>query len=204
MLGAELRRVRRGRGDGQLALAVEGDDRAVEADVDLDEPAGIAPAAASRRQLEDPAVEPDRVIPGNLAAVLEDEHPLEPDVGRHRPPGRHRIGRRDIEAGIEARQEGAEEDIRAVAVDDVGQPQLDDQPVLERAPQPLDPALGLSRAGGDRADPELDEGPPDLAELLGSTGLGRSRRGRGEGAVAIVVSAPGRPWVPIVARRISR
>src|SRR5712691_11532802 len=92
--GAELDGIGRRRGDGQLALAIEGDDRAIEPDVDLDEPAGIAAPAPTRRQLEDAAAEVDGVVASDFAAVLEDEHPLEPDAGRDRPPGRFQIGRR--------------------------------------------------------------------------------------------------------------
>ncbi len=46
-LGAELDGLGGGRADGELTGTVEGDDRAVEPDVDLDEAPGIAPAAAA-------------------------------------------------------------------------------------------------------------------------------------------------------------
>jgi hypothetical protein len=169
ILCPELARVQRGGHDGQLAFAVEGDDGAVEPDVDLDPLAGIARGTGSPWQLEDSAIEVDRVVAGDLAAVLEDEDPLEPDLGRDRPPGGDRIGRRDGEAGVEAEQVGAEEGVRGGEVVDAGEPELDDEPILERPPQPFDPALRLGGARDDRADAELDEGPSDLAELAGSS-----------------------------------
>ena len=134
VLGAELDRVGRRGPDGKLAGAVEGDDRAVEPDVDLDEAAGIAPPTATRRQLEDPPVEVDRVVAGDPAAVLEDEDPVEPDVGRDHSPGRQRIRSRDGEAGVEAGQEGGQQLVGASPVSHPGQPELDDEAVLERAP----------------------------------------------------------------------
>jgi hypothetical protein len=85
---------------------------------------------------------------------------------------------------------GRKETRKALAagpIDDPGQPELDDEAVLERPPQPLDPTLGLGGAGDDRTDPELDEGPPELAERLRLVALGQAREGRGEGAVTIVV-----------------
>lgn len=95
---------------------VEGDDQAVEPEVDLDQAPGIVPPATARWQLEDLSVEPDRVVAGDLAAVR----------GRHG------------EAGDETRQEGGQQFVRAGPVAHAGQPQLDDEPTLERAPQPLD------------------------------------------------------------------
>lgn len=43
-------------------------------------------------------------------------------------------------------------------------PEPGDEAILEDGPEPLDPPLGLGRARGDVADPEV---PEDLAELGG-------------------------------------
>ena len=141
------------------------------------------------------------MVPGDLAAVLEDEHPIELDVVEQRPPGGHRIERRDREARVEAGQERGQEGVGAGPVDHPGQTELDHQAVLEGAPQALDPALGLGRAGQDRIDVELDEGAPDLAQgrlvvdrlaRLGSTArtrCGRRDRWRPAGRGSTIVVA---------------
>ena len=143
MPGAELTRVRRGCHDAQLALTVEGDDRAVEPDMDLDELAGVTRRAGPVRQLEDSPREPDGVVAGDLAAILEDEDSLEPDLGRNGPPGGDRVGRRDREARIVTGQVRAQEGIRAGQIGHAGQPEFRDEAVLEGPPQTLDPTLGL-------------------------------------------------------------
>src|SRR5438552_8021186 len=132
-LGTELDRVGWRGSDGELARPVEGDDRAIEPEVDLDQAPGIAPAAAPGRQLEGPPVEPDRVVASDLAAVLEDEDPVELDVRRDRPPARHWIGGRDGEPGVEAGQERGQQLVRPGPIGHAGQPELDDEPVLEGA-----------------------------------------------------------------------
>lgn len=59
------------------------------------------------------------------------------------------------EALVEAGQEGPQDGVRAGQVGRPCPPQLGHQPVLERHPRPLDPALGLGRGGHDRGDPEF-------------------------------------------------
>ena len=105
-VGPELNRLARRFGDRQLPVAIERHDLAVESDVDLDDPPGIAPVATAGWQLEDPPIELDRVVTGDLAAVLEDEGPIQIDLRREGPPGWSRVGRGHREAGVEAGQEG--------------------------------------------------------------------------------------------------
>jgi hypothetical protein len=42
------------------------------------------------------------------------------------------------------------------------QPQLTDEAILQRGPQPLDAAFGLRRVGADIADPQAREHPPQV------------------------------------------
>ena len=55
----------------------------------------------------------------------------------------------------------------AATVCDAAQAELDDEAILQGAPEPLDAALGLGRVGGDVADAEV---PQDLAEVGGVLG----------------------------------
>jgi hypothetical protein len=54
-----------------------------------------------------------------------------------------------------------------VAVTDAREPQFRDEPVLQRAPEALDPSLGLGAASLDGADAELDEGATHLCRHSG-------------------------------------
>jgi hypothetical protein len=101
-------------------------------------------------------------------------------------------------APVEGRQDVAEDGVGAVTVRHGADPQVRHQPVLEGAPDPLDAALRLGRAGGDRADAELRERAPDLGRptpvgelLLEARGCRRCDEDR----VAVVVHGD-RPPVP--------
>jgi predicted nucleic acid-binding Zn-ribbon protein len=154
-----LTRIAGRREGGQPAASVERHDGSVEGLVDLDDLARIVGCpGCEARQLEDPPAESNRVVAGDLAAVLEDEDSLEVDLRRERPPGRDRIDGRHAEPRVVAGNEARQEDIRSVAVVDPGQTQLDDEAILEDPPEAFDPALGLGRGGGDRGDVELGQG----------------------------------------------
>ena len=68
----------------------------------------------------------------------------------------------DREAAVVPGEVAGQEGVGPVAVVDARETQLRHEPVLERAPEPFDPALGLGAAGGDRADAQLGEGPAQL------------------------------------------
>ena len=140
--GPQLDRVERRGCNGELACAIEHYDRAVEPEMDLNRPTDVA-GATDLGQGQDPPTERDRVIMGNLAPVLEHEHPLETDIGRQRSPGRHGVGGRDREPGVMASQVPREKRVRRGTVADLRQAQLDHEAILAGPPQPLDPALGL-------------------------------------------------------------
>ena len=192
--GSELDRVERRCRHGQSPLPIVGDDRTIERDMDLDALAGIVGRTGrATGQLQDATIESDGVVLGDLAPVLEDEDPIEPDVVGQRPPGGLRVEGGDREAGVVTTQVLAQEGIGASPIDHAGQPKLHDEPVLERAPQALDPALGLGRAGEDRVDVEFDQRPADLAQrrvVIGQR-LAAGRVRRGEGAVAVAVDGAG-------------
>ena len=54
---------------------------------------------------------------------------------------------RDNKPAVVAGEEPGEEDVRRVAAGDPREPELGDEPVLERPPEALDPALRLGAAG---------------------------------------------------------
>src|SRR5215470_6775388 len=78
------------------------------------------------------------------------------------PHGCGRSGAR--EAGVEVAEELRQEGIGRRATSDLPQPQLADQAILQGAPEPLNAALALRRAGLDVADAQLLE---DAAEMSG-------------------------------------
>ena len=59
----------------------------------------------------------------------------------------------------------------ASGVVDTRQAQLGDQTILERAPEAFDASLGLRRAGGDRADAQIDQHPTELRRICGTRKL---------------------------------
>jgi len=67
--GPELDRIGRRVGDGEFAPALEGDDRAIEPDVDLDLAAGIAPVAAPRPAAGGPDRRGGSCDPGRRCSV---------------------------------------------------------------------------------------------------------------------------------------
>ena len=86
------------------------------------------------------------VVDGQLAGIMQDRAVGVGQVLR-------RLGEASVEVGDEPWQEG----IGAVDVADRLQPQLLDQAILQGLVGSLDPALGLGRAGMDRADVECLE-----------------------------------------------
>jgi hypothetical protein len=80
----ELDGIGRRRDREQLAVAVPDDDPAVEAELELDPPAGIATPARPGRQLEDRRPRPDGVVIGDERAPPDGFEPPTPALGRLR------------------------------------------------------------------------------------------------------------------------
>ena len=129
---AQAARLRRRRDGGEEAALGEHEQPAVEAELDLDPPAGEGAAAGPRRELEDRALEADAAVGSDRAPPAEGADPAEVEVGRDRAPGRDVAGGRHREAAVEAGQEAAQDRVRARPVGRPGPPEL--RPSL-RAPR---------------------------------------------------------------------
>ena len=127
---------------------------------ELDRLAGPAAPVGLGRQLKD--VAQARTVPSRATVrrYLRQQTRSRRVPFSNGSPGRLRVGRRDQEAAVVAGQVVDEEGVGAVAFHDAREPQLRCEPVLERAPETLDAALGLGAAGFRRADAELREGAP--------------------------------------------
>jgi len=150
---------------------------AIQALEDIDACLRIAPAAGARVELEQVRADPDRVVVGDGARILEAQRRLEhgasgtgPKRGR---PLRGRLG----EAAIEARQKRPQKGIGLVERPDVGEAEFLDEPILERAKEPLHPTFSLGRARRDPANAQVVQRAAHLrqAECIGE--LGRNGRG---------------------------
>ena len=160
--GAQLSRIGRRRPDRIERLLVADPQAAVEPLLEDDPPAGPRSTVSAARQLERPAGPAERGIVGDPARVVEAEHHLRRQALWHRSPGGLLIGGRNGEPPVVPGQVRGEDRVRLLEGLRPGEPQLADQAVLERPPDPLDAALGLWAPGPDPADVELLERPSDL------------------------------------------
>jgi len=90
------------------------------------------------------------------------------DIGRAEAGGKTAVsgaaGSRPLaEASVVPGEESGKCGVGPFKGADVGQSQLLAEAVLKGAPEALDPALGLRRAGADPLDVQLLEDPPDLS-----------------------------------------
>ena len=179
---------------GRKALAPVVDCQCpVQVRVDIDARRSIAPAARPGQELEQAAVELDRVIVPDGPLVLEAADPLE--VGGRGLPGRLGMRGRVGEARIVAGEKPVAHALGCLERPGLGEPEFGDEAILEGAKEPLDPALALWRGGGDPANAQFVQGPSNLGrghhavQLLGER-LGRAGIAVKE-AVAIGVGSRG-------------
>lgn len=163
-------RARQARDAQSLAAVIDG-QRAIEVRVDVDPRAGIAAAAAAGVDLQGPVAELKRIIGGDGAAMLEAADARE--VGRGGPPRRLRVRRGVGEVSVVARSEALKDALSLGEGRGLGEPQFDDEAILQRAKEPLHATFALGRGSRDPADAEFLEGAADLRggdlalELLG-------------------------------------
>ena len=74
-------------------------------------------------------------------------------------------------AAIEVGEEGGEEGVGGLEGREAAEPELDDEAVLQGAPEAFDAALGLRRAGRDVADAEVVEDAAEVGRMLGALEL---------------------------------
>jgi hypothetical protein len=146
------------------ALAVD-QQPPIEALARLDATARIREAARAARDLGPARAEADGVVARHGAPVAAAQHVGE--VGRRPPPGRRGVRGRMGKAAIEVSQERGEEGGGGLEGGDVVEPELDDEAVLQRAPEALDAVLGLRRAGRDVADAQVVQDAAEVGRVLG-------------------------------------
>lgn len=139
--------------------------RAIQMGVNVNAGAGIAAAAWPGAELKETPVELHGVVVLDGALVLEGADALKVAVGRGRPPGRLRVRRGLREAGIVAREKSVEDALGLREGTRLGEPELDDEAILQGAKEPLDPSLRLRGVRADPADTEFLEGAPNLGGL---------------------------------------
>lgn len=171
---------------GEALAPVIHSERAIEVGVDVDAGAGIAASARPGPELEEAPVELHGVIVLDGALVLEGADAVEVSPGRSRAPGGLGVRRGLREAGIVAREKPVEHALGLRERARLGEPELDDQAILEGAKEPLDPSLRLRGMRTDPADAEFLEGAPDL----GGLGPALELLGQGERGAGIAVKDP--------------
>lgn len=142
-----------------LATVVDG-ERAVEEGVDIDTRASVAAPPWAGMDLQEGAIELDRVVVGDGARVLEAADAGEVS-GRRAPRGLKRgwgVG----EARVVARPEAVKDTLGLGESPRLGEAEFDDEAILEGAKEPFHASLALRRGSGDPADAEFLERTPDL------------------------------------------
>ena len=182
----------------ELVATVRHSKGAIQMRMDVDAQSSITAAAGAGAQLEKAAVQLHGVIVMDGPLVLETADAVEVR-GSWPPPG---IGLRGGvgEAGIVARAKPVEDPLRLGQRAGMGEPEFDDEAILESAKEPFHPTLALGGGGRDPADPEFLEGAPDLRGLGAPPELfGQRQRGQGiavEDAVAIGIGCAGQAVTP--------
>ncbi len=156
--GTELAWIGRCRSERDAPPVVADPQAAVEALLDGDRSPGPAPTIGSPRQGEVAARPADRAVPTDPAPIVEAEDGVGAEVVGPRAPGRLGVGGGHGEPRVVPVEEAGQEGVGVLERGDPGQAQFRDEPILEGAPQPLDPTLGLGRVGPDPGDGRLVEG----------------------------------------------
>lgn len=182
-----------------LAAVIRG-ERAIETRVDLDAQAGIAASTGSGLHLEEAPSKRHGVVVLDHALVLETTDAVEVCLGRRRSPRGRGVRGCMREVGVVAREEPVQDALRLREGTRVGEPEFDDQAILEGAEEPFDTALGFRGMGADPADAEFLEGAADLGRFGPTVQLlGQGERGAGitvKDPVAVRVGGTGQAVPP--------
>ena len=170
----------------EVLPAVIHGERAIEVGVHLDADTGKAASARSGPELEEAPIELHGVITLDGAVVFEAADAVEVSLGRGRPPGGRGVRGGLREAGIVAREKPVEHALGLRERARLGEPELDDEAILEGAKEPLDQSLRLRGMRTDPADAEFLEGAPDL----GGLGPALELLGHGQRSAGIAVEDP--------------
>lgn len=138
--------------------------------MNIDAGAGVAAARRAWLELEQCAVELERIVLADRTSVLEAADAVE--IGGRGAPGRLRVSGRLREARIVAREKPIEHALGVGERAGLREPEFDDEAVLEGAEEALDPSLAFRGRGGDPANAELMQGAADLGGGDGPFELG--------------------------------
>jgi hypothetical protein len=147
---------------GDRAALVEGQQPAVKALAHFHAAAGIGAVLRAGRDIQAAPGHLHGVIAGDDARVAAAQE-VRQIAGRPAPDWRG-VGRGPGEAAVVVGEELGQIGRGRGHRREAAQAELGDEAVLQGLPQPLDPALGLRRAGRDEGDAEVAE---DLAEVRG-------------------------------------
>ena len=157
-------------------------EAAIEMPADGDPSPGPGWPARLLRQLQADGVEAHGVVGGDDPLIFLAQDLVEIDIAERHEGGR-RIGGRVAEPRVVVGHEPlAQIGIGGLERGDAGQAQFIDEPVLQRAIEPLAAAAGLGRVGADMLDPQVRERPADVREAGAvdrAPGLGREERPAG-------------------------
>src|SRR5262245_1922871 len=147
--------------DGALAIDQQ---PPIEALAGLDATARIGETARPAGDLGPARAEANRVVARHGAPVTAAQDIGE--VARRPPPGRGGVRRRMGKAAIEVGEERGEKDVGGLEGCDAVKAEFDDEAVLQRAPEALNAALRLGRAGRDVADAEVVQDAAEVGRVL--------------------------------------
>ena len=178
----------------QRTSLVTNHELAVEELVHLDAATSVGRAVAAWGDGQAVAVERDRVVLSDDALVLEAEDVVRLEAGGPGEVGGSRLGGRDSEAGVVARQEALQDLVSVIERGGPGLAQRFDEAVLESAEEALNAALGLGRVGRDELDGQFVEEATELAArgLAGQLFGDGSLLGALEDGVAVGVEGQGK------------
>ena len=106
----------------------------------------------------------DGVVAGDRPRIATAQHQRE--IARRAAPRGRRVRGRAREAPVVVGDEQRQEGVGGRACHDPLESELGGQPILQGAPEALDPAFGLRRAGADIPDAEVGEDLPQVGRVL--------------------------------------
>ena len=144
----------------QPRAGTEDQEPAVDTLAEVDAAARGGAAERTGGDLDPAGPQADGVVRGDVAGVAAAE--LVREVPRPRAPGGRGVGGGMGEAAVVVGQELGEVGVGGRPGDEAAQAELDDEAILQGAPEAFDAPLGLRGSSGPEADGEVSE---DLAEV---------------------------------------
>jgi len=161
-----------GEASGGEGLAAIGDsDGPIQMRVDVDASAGEAASTRPGAELDEAAVQLHRVIVLDGAAVFEATYALEGGPRWSRAPGGGQLRGWVREAGIVTGEQAVDDSLGLGECARVGEPQFDDEAILEGAEEALNPTFRLWGVSSDPLNAEFLKRASDLGLPRGAAEL---------------------------------